>query len=238
MLPERVLNDKGMILDNSRSYWIEFDNQLPYKEFEMFSCELESSGIIMGKMQSSREWYAAYEFRNQYVDQSQQSVPYQEHLQQIHPGLTVQSYTVSHFNDLYNPVQEDYEVVLTDQVAFSQNTVSFRPMFYQGLEENPFQLKSRSYPVEFPYVRDILYILNLKFPENFKIDILPEDLLVTMPNDDGRFEYQTSILGNQLQVTSHIQINKRFFSPEEYTDLKQFFELIVMKHAERITFNR
>jgi hypothetical protein len=234
MLPLQALNDKGMIIDDKQSYWIEFDNQLPYKSFQMNTFELDSLGNIKGIVQSSKEWYAAYEFRNNYANLIEQSISYETFLEKEKPGMMVISYNLTNFDNLYKPLQEVYEVEIKNKTGITDEIITLNPMFYNRLTDNPFKLENRSYPVEYPYLQDKFYMLNLKVPEGFQITEIPEDILVTLPGNTAKFEYRTNVLGNQIQITNHIQINKLIFQPEEYKDLKAFFYLIVSKHAELI----
>jgi hypothetical protein len=204
----------------------------------MNNFELDTAGVIRGKVQSSKEWYAGYESRNLQDQLAEQSQNIEDYLTNKYSGLNLLSYTVMNMDNPYKPLQEVYDVEIRDRFKFEDQKLQFKPMIYAQLFENPFQLENRQYPVEFPYKKDELYILNLQFPENYTIGSKPEDMVVTFPENAAKFEFRTSVLGNQVQVTSHLQINKRIFLSEEYADLKQFFELIIEKQAETIVFKK
>ncbi len=234
MLPLLAHNDKGMFINDKTSYWVEFDNQLSYKSFHMNTFELDSLGKFNGQVQSSREGYAAYEFRNEYTMLIEDSIDYKVFIENENPGMKLTSYTLENFDELYQPLKEVYEVEIINNTGNTNEMISFNPMFYNQLLTSPFKLESRSYPVEYSYKQDEFYILNLKIPNGYKVEHIPEDLLVTYPDNSAKFEFRTDILGTQVQITSHMQINKLTFQPDEYPDLKKFFDMIVGKHSETI----
>ena len=238
MLPYHAQNDKGMFIDDKTSYWIEFDNQLPYKSFHMNTLEMDSLGNFRGKVQSSRELYAAFDFRNEYTRLAEDSINYKKLLEKENPGMKLVSYSLQNFNDLYKPLKEVYEIEINNKAGIDDGRFSFNPMFYNQISVNPFKLENRPYPVEFSYKQDKFYIVNLILPEGFIVQNMPESFMATLPEDAAKFEYRTDILGNQIQITSHLQINKLNFQSEDYPDLKKFFDLIVAKHTELVELTK
>jgi hypothetical protein len=115
----------------------------------------------------------------------------------------------------------------------------FNPMFGEGYKQNPFKSQQRSYPVEMPFTIDETYILTIEVPEGYVVDELPKQLAVKLNEQgDGRFEYRISQSGNMISLRSQIKINRTYFLPEEYNQLREFFNLVVKKHNEQIVFKK
>jgi hypothetical protein len=53
-------------------------------------------------------------------------------------------------------------------------------MIGEGMRENPFKAAERKYPVEMPYVRDDMYILNMQIPDGYEVDELPKSARVAL----------------------------------------------------------
>jgi len=52
------------------------------------------------------------------------------------------------------------------------------------------------------------------------------------------FEYRISESNGIISLRSRIRLNRAYFMPEEYEMLREFFNLIVKKHAEQIVFKK
>jgi len=131
-------------------------------------------------------------------------------------------------------LKEKYKVEIKDNAIEAGNLLYFRPLFYEALEENPFKLEERLYPVEYAYKKDITYMLNFTVPEGYKLEEKPENEFVSLPDNAANFSYRISVSGNRIQVMSKYSINKLTYPSEDYSDLKEFFNHIVAKHAEQI----
>ncbi|RYG46760.1 MAG: DUF3858 domain-containing protein, partial [Chitinophagaceae bacterium] len=115
----------------------------------------------------------------------------------------------------------------------------FNPMMNEGLKENPFKSLRRFYPVEMNYAIDQTYLLRLETPAGYVIDELPKQLTVKLnAAGDGFFEYRLSESKGTISLRSRLKINRTFYSPEEYDYLREFFNLVVKKHAEQIVFKK
>ena len=50
--------------------------------------------------------------------------------------------------------------------------------------------------------------------------------------------FVVAVAGDAVKITSRILLNEFYFAPEEYEQLKAFYELIVQKHAEQIVLKK
>jgi Domain of Unknown Function with PDB structure (DUF3858)/Domain of Unknown Function with PDB structure (DUF3857) len=120
-----------------------------------------------------------------------------------------------------------------------EDIIYLDPMAGEGYKENPFKSQQRSYPVEMPYTIDETYILTFEVPEGYSVEELPKQLAVKLNEQgDGRFEYRITQSGNVISLRSQIKLNRTYFKPEEYNQLREFFNLVVKKHNEQIVFKK
>ena len=90
-----------------------------------------------------------------------------------------------------------------DGVAEKNNDrIYFSPVIIDKLTENPFRLKNRIYPVEYPYPFELTYIANIELPEGFKVEEKPTDINMTLPENNGKFTYIINVLNEKA-----IQVN-------------------------------
>jgi Domain of Unknown Function with PDB structure (DUF3858) len=113
------------------------------------------------------------------------------------------------------------------------------PMFGEGYKENPFKSAERFYPVEMPFTMDETYNLQLEVPQGYAVDELPKSMVVKLnEQDEGTFEYRISKSGDNISFRSRIKLTRANFQPDEYEMLREFFDLVVKKHAEQVVFKK
>ncbi len=111
-------------------------------------------------------------------------------------------------------------------------------MVLKSAEENPFKVASRIYPVDFAHPSEDVYICNFIIPEGYAVEEMPKSVVLTLPENAGKFTYMLQISGNRIQVMSKISIGKQVFYAEEYDYLKQFYAALVAKQAEQIVLKK
>ena len=116
--------------------------------------------------------------------------------------------------------------------------IYFSPSIYNSFEENPFKLEERVYPVEIPYPFTEQFVFNLDLPEGYVVEELPEPTRVVLPNKGGSFLYMVKQNGQRLQIIRKIKVSQLEFTPEEYTAIKTFFDLIVAKNEAQIVLKK
>ena len=106
------------------------------------------------------------------------------------------------------------------------------------MQENPFKMNERKYPVDFAYPIRKTYSCTIKLPQGYTLDEKLKPLIVTLPDNAGKFLYEVSELGGNLQIKSNIIISKVLFLPDEYQYLKEFYNQIITKHSEQIVLKK
>jgi hypothetical protein len=62
--------------------------------------------------------------------------------------------------------------------------------------------------------------------------------MMSLPNNDARFQRLAQLEGNHLQLTCQLIIHKPRFEPQEYKALREFYDRTVSTHAEQIALKR
>jgi transglutaminase-like putative cysteine protease len=113
----------------------------------------------------------------------------------------------------------------------------FTPVMTTAYRKNPFSAVGRRYPVEMDMPIDEMYVLNMELPKGYKIEELPKPAKVSFGNS-GSFNYSIQADAERIQLRSRIQLNRTFFDPDEYNDLRAFFASIIKKQSEQIVFKK
>jgi hypothetical protein len=114
----------------------------------------------------------------------------------------------------------------------------FNVMLDLGQNTNPFRLEKREFPVDFSCPVTDNALVRISLPDGWTVEQLPKPAMVALPDKAATFRFLLQELSGTIQVSSVLTINKSMFSPDEYEHLKEFFRLIVAKHAEQVVLKR
>jgi hypothetical protein len=117
--------------------------------------------------------------------------------------------------------------------------IYFNPLMGEGYKNNPFKSAERFYPVEMPYASDELFSFNMEVPTGYTVDEFPQPVRVKLNEQgDGLFEYLIQVQDGRINLRSRVIFKRTFFRPEEYENLREFYNLVVKKQNEQIVFKK
>lgn len=195
----------------------------------------DEKGNLVGSFQQMPGYYESYNIRNRIKEKGQDELQ-KDIIKAFGTEIVITGFTIDSLNKLENELNIKYDFDIKSE---KEDIIYLNPMFGEGYKENPFKSAERSYPVEMPFGFDETYNLQLEVPQGYVLDELPKPLIVKLnEQDDGVFEYRISQSGDNISFRSRIRISRTYFLPEDYEMLREFFNLIVKKHAEQIVFKK
>lgn len=239
MLPKRCLNGNGRIVyvKDQTTKHIDLNTTNKNNSTSMYSLEVSGDFTLKGTVSSLKKEYAALNYRNHYKTFNN-GQEYIDDYMEDNPGVKIQDYVVENVTDLYMPVKEDYKIEIKNQVYNIDNQVYINPLLHLRIEDNPFKQEERKYPVDFAYCTNKTTIVNIKIPEGYEIAEIPAPLIMELPEKTGRVIYQIAQISDGISLTYRININKSFFTPDEYPILREFYNQIIKKQSEPIILNK
>jgi len=106
------------------------------------------------------------------------------------------------------------------------------------MDQNPFKAESRRFPVELNYPPNNMFVLNMEIPAGYTVDEIPQSVKVNFNGNEGFFEYLIAKDENNIQLRAHLKIMRATFSPDEYSNLRDFFAYVAKKQSEQIIFKK
>ena len=238
MLPLKCLNDKGRVFSLDKpSYFI--DLNLPQKESEThaFDCTLTEDGKIKGTMINYYAGYKAYEKRKA-IKKFNSTDEYVEELNSRLPRYKILKSEIIGLDSLDKPLSERFEVEIKEYNKGMDDAVSFNPFFLDKIENNPFKLTERLYPVDWGMPSDERFILTMHLPSQYSIEKPPQLMNVALPNNGGRFLSSFVPGDNMFTFSNVIQFNKSIYSSAEYPYLKEIYNKIIQVEKPEINFTK
>lgn len=236
-IPQKCLNGKGLMIVDNQYSWVNLKAKEKYKIAVQAKLKMEKNGDLGGTIKEAKFGYAGYHFRKE-VSNTEETERYVKELQEKTPGLTIKNYTFKNQDNIYQRIQASYAVEMRDQVVVVGEMMYLSPLLYFAKTQNPFKLTKRKYPIDFGYPIEEISILNFELPEEIIIEELPNSLQLELPKKEGKFSYTVKKIPTGIQVSVHFKIDKPFFNFEQYSFLKEFYDLIVEKCSEQIVLKR
>ena len=236
-IPKQCLNNMGYMLVGDKFAWVSLKPREKYKIAIQAKFQISDDGVIQGNIKEARSGYAGHRFRQMFYNEGG-AEDYIEEFQNKVEGLTVNEHEFKNSDNIYKRVEASYEVELTDQVMAAGDMIYFSPMLFYAIDENPFKLAERKYPVDFAHPYEEIYVMSFELPEGFAVEELPEVQNMMLPEKAGKFTYTVQQLDNSIQLTVRFKIDNPFFNFEQYPYLKEFYNQIVEKEAEQVVLKR
>jgi hypothetical protein len=237
MLPFRVLNGRGRIINKTFSDWVDLSPEVTRKKTVVCDMKMNETGELNGSVTYLDYDYEAYYFRKDFKSYNSQD-EYIKEVESEFPGLTVNSVTFENIDSINKPVTEKYDVSLTNYTSMIGDMISISPMLMERKDSNPFKAETRLYPIDYGYPVKSRYILTIAIPEGYEVAELPKACSIGLPDKSAKFTYQAVLNGNTVQLNAVFEISRSLYLETEYQLLKEFYNQVVAKEQEVIMLKK
>lgn len=237
LLPLRCLSNSGRLVDKKSSTIVELTTLSKERDFTTYQLKILDNNTIEGKLMIKNLDYKAQNVRKKYHSFNS-SDEYLEDFRRDKQGLVINKSEIINIDSIYQPLIEDYDVTMNNQVNIIGNEIYLLPLFYSQLKENPFELDDRKYPVDFGYNIEKTVTTTLEIPDNYEVSELPAPVSIKLQDNEASMTYYVAQSENTVTVKSIFSINKTMFLPSEYKKLKEFYNQVIKKHSEPIILKK
>ncbi|MEN8248504.1 MAG: DUF3857 domain-containing protein [Bacteroidota bacterium] len=236
VLPKACLNGKGWRVSESHPQWITLKPTAKQEEKTQALLNIDTEGIVSGNLEITETGY------NGYISNKDLSLSGEENFfevfQEEKTEWIIDEYEYDESGKISEPFVSKYQIEINDHVLTTGDKMYFDPTLGEVINENPFKIDNREYPVDYAYPIRKSYLFRYSIPENFEIADLPQSEAFALPNKGGIFRYSVAKSGNDFQLTIVFQINQTLFTQMEYPVLKQFYHKVVEKCREQVILEK
>ena len=237
ILPQNSIFTEGfMISDNTKS-WVK-PSVKKSESVTILNLVIQNDGIVTGDIKQQHKSYAAYNIRKK-IDE-----------------LGVEKYKSTIFNNavsdieitnfeqenllknIKKPVITTFDFTIKDAVQVNDDYLYLNPFLGLAQTENPFKDLVRNLPIDLPYPEQSQLIINIKIPDNYAIEELPENVAYKLLSDKGQFIFISKIAANNIQLVSKVGIYEQHFQTDSYNIIKEFNDIIVQNHNNQIILKK
>ena len=250
VLPVRAMNGNGLMVTEFGGEWVnlrenkEMSSKTVSGEFG-FDEDLE---VLEGKMEIDFRSSSASTLRSsiyEEVKKSQNNAGDDEKDEgKRNNSETLENYKTGEVNNLEvlnaqapeENLKVTYDFITEADINIIGDKIFMSPILIKHIEENPFKLEDRKFPVELAAPVADTYIFKIKIPEGYEVAELPESQNMALPNKGGRYMFVAGQQGDEVQVMVRLNLMKTEYLPSDYPALKELFNQVVAKQQEQIVF--
>jgi len=192
------------------------------------------SGKIKGSFSQKPTYYESCKMRSDIVRNGKDAF-FKPLTKGFNMETTLSNGEINDMDDYELPLQVKYDFEMTPDDA---GMLYINPMLSEAYKSNPFKSLERRYPVEMPYLTDESYTMNLIVPEGYVVEELPKSTMVKLNEEEGLFQYLIQESDNTIQFRCRVKLNRAVFTSEDYSTLRDFFDMIVKKQSEQIVLKK
>lgn len=130
--------------------------------------------------------------------------------------------------------EADYEMKLEQ----AGDMLYINPMIFPQLKESPFVQTKRELPVEFDYPYQISLTCELKLPEGYQVEEMPQSGKVTTEDNKLQFNYWISHDEGTVYLKYEFAVKAHLFPAEYYPQLQEMWNRAVEKNGALIVLKK
>ncbi|MEO1211973.1 MAG: DUF3857 domain-containing protein [Bacteroidota bacterium] len=235
MLPYRDLNQEGFMVGAEAYEWLSLTPKHRYKSIKSANLKLATDGSIEGKITCKHEEYSALVERNTLKEVEDRDEYFNEDLTSGFEDAELIDYEVKEEEAIYQPFTTVSDFEINDNVAGSiGGKIYLKPLLDETITDNPFTSEKRIYPIDFGYGRHKMVTYSYILPEGFEVESAPQPIRMVTSDKKMLFQYQAQAMGNMLQVQFIMEIKDNVYAPQQYEEIKAFYDQVIKKHGEQI----
>jgi hypothetical protein len=236
LLPTECLNGKARIIDLKNGAWIDLYPKTISKKSVFAILKVDENTTVTGSVNATYRDYFALSMAE--TIKGDDSLKHRkEALIKTFNNSTIDSLKVKLGDKGIAEAKESYNL-RTEGTQENASIIYLSPMSGFGFGKNPFLKVSRKFPVNFTFPRDESVIVRYTFPAGYKVDELPANISMSMPEGKAKFVITYQVSGNDMVVVSKITIPNTLYLSDDYPALRGFFDEIIKKQNEKVVLTK
>jgi len=237
VLPLRALNWRGVVVkDEGKMEFVDLETSVLSKKVMKLSYSIDDEGLVKGFNSVSYQNLASIDYRDENSNLAEDKII--SNIEQENDDIEVLAFRLSNIDNLAKPITEMYQFEKEDGVELIGEKMYISPLLFNAIDENPFKLEAREYPIDFGAPWERKSTATIKLPEGYQVEFIPETVGYKITNNIAEFIYSVKDVGGAIQVSSSVKVNKGIVPANYYKEFKSFYNQIVIKNSEKIVLEK
>jgi len=228
--PLNILNRDVLLLDALETKWIRIADKRPFYRTDVaVIASLNHDAVLKGDVTIS---YYDYLRAQKIKEQTEKQRTEKDFMEKDGLAVTVDSVREENTNNELLPLVHkfgfNYELSNTGDYYFLD------PFFIAWFRQNPFAKDERKTDIDMVSNQSYTIDLLIKLPDNYLIEVLPENLSISSPDSSILFKREIIKQDKAVRVRNTFDIYRPIYKKEEYKEIKEYFKNLYDKINEPI----
>jgi hypothetical protein len=233
LLPQKIANTKGFIVQNDNSSWKDFFTEKnKYKVVAAVHGTIDTAGVMSGNCLVNCFDYAR-------VQRHQSFMTDKDVFKEIYftqPNIQTEDLRVTNIDADSLPLEQ--KIKFNSALNGSGDYRYFTVNLFSGLDENPFIAEERIADIDFGVEQNYTFFGNYTLPQNYVFDELPENVYMILPDTSIVFTRSVQAEENLLNVRMTLEFKRSFYFAADYADFKEFYKKLFAKLNEQVIIKK
>ena len=238
LLAQKNLNQQVFILDKKNPRWMPIKAPKVSKNVTLIEASVLPNKQLKMNVQKSETNYQAVNVRETVAELKEQSAV-KEMLEGAAFPITIDSFGFTNLTETLEDAVK-LKIKCSTELPESGDFITIGYNLNHPFAQNPFKASERFYPIDFIYPSEFTYNFILNLPANSKVETIPAPLKLSFSGDNALlFNFTTEqTTDGKIQINTKLNINRTLLMPEEYADLRLFFDKVAEKMNELIVLKQ
>ncbi|MDB5112417.1 MAG: hypothetical protein JWR67_3531 [Mucilaginibacter sp.] len=235
--PDNLLNSFGLWIDkDNKIYDLAFlKKDIPVRQIVLINADIKPDGKMTGTTQISSISYNRINSIKRYNTDGEKK--YIDYLRDNDNNLKILSIKFDNMQVDTLPLTQNIDFTL-DLTGSDENYIYFNPNLFTSLHNNPFLSETRYTDIDFGYLHDYQISGNYKIPAGYKVDALPKNISMVIPDKSISFKRIIAEQGGTIVVRYVIYYKKTIYFKEDYADIREFYKKMHEMLNEQIVLKK
>lgn len=111
------------------------------------------------------------------------------------------------------PLTLEYNFEAEDIIDEAGGKIYISPLVHLANVKNHFTAENRSHPIDYTHPWSDKYIVNIKIPEGYEVESVPEDLAINLAQNIGTYRFGVTQANGKINVALRITLIPHLSTP-------------------------
>ena len=193
-----------------------------------------ADGSVKGSRLTSHSGQFASSLKEDYAN-SKDELDFIQEIEE-YSDITVEDFSIEGEKTIGNRILE--KIKFSKDITTSGDNIYVNSLLFKDERTNYFTNTERKFPVEFPYSQSVIISNTFEIPDDYIIEELPKSQKVVMPDNKLSILFLVKTQGKIIQINYKFLVKDCLITPQEYPNLKLFWEKLLAINNEQIILKR
>jgi hypothetical protein len=235
MTPFSVINTKAFLVNKKKGGIITLaETEKKDRNFVNIQASIDDNGAMTGKaFIQSNEYARLTRMRAWQRDKDRFKENYYTTYE---AGLKVDSLQIQNMDNDSMALEQQFNFSTPPIASGDYKLVNLN--LFTGIAKNPFISDIRFTNIDFGCLQSHTVLENIALPASLKIETLPKNLRMIMPDTSITFMRYMEVKDNELRVKYEINFTRPVFTADEYEYVKEFYKKMASIMNEQIVLRK